>query len=97
MDGGASGQSQAGVVQNGRACCVESLGLFLGPKEVSTQAVMGPGWKEQKQGLTMTFKVPLHKKILNILYDHIGVKMDTIQAGLVYSWFSSDVKTKALS
>lgn len=45
-------------------------------------AVMGLGWEDKKQGLIMTFEVPLQKKKkLNTLYDHIGIKMDASRLG----------------
>lgn len=43
-------------------------------------------------GFIMTFEVLLHKKKSNILYDHIGVKMNTVQVGLLHSRVSSDFK-----
>lgn len=76
------------MVKNGQAIHVE-FGSLPGPEGNFCVGSDGSRVEGQKQGLTMTFEVPLHEKILNVLNDNIGLKIETIWAGLLYSWISS--------
>ena len=57
-------------------------------------AVMGSGWKDKKQGLIMTFEVSIQKKKTKHTLRPHRCKDECIQAGLPYSWLSSDVTLK---
>lgn len=87
VGGGPVGETSQGGEKRACLLCQESGPLTGAQKEVSMLAVTCPGWKNLERDLILTSEVPLHEKMLNILYGHTCVMINMTPSRAFHSHF----------